>query len=173
MNQFLKNLFAPDMPDDIGNSHVEWQFPEFAKEERSRAWYIAAAVILGLLLLFAVYTANFLFAIILLLSVFVIVYQFFQAPRNVPVVIGEDGIIVDKRFYPYKELKSFWIIYEPPHSKYLYLDFKSQIKKSLPVPLEDANPLAVREALLNYLIENLEEEDEHLGETLSRVLKIR
>jgi len=173
MKKFLMRLVAPYLPDDIGSVHIQWEFPEFVIMPRSRAWNIVAFIILALLVVYAVYTANFLFAMILALCTFILVYQFFQKPRPIPVVIAEDGVIIDKKFYPYKILKDFYIIYEPPFSKYLYLEFKNQLRNKLPVPLEDINPLQVREALLNYLDENIEMNEEGGGEAFSRILRIR
>ena len=88
-------------------------------------------------------------------------------------VIGQDGIIIDTQFIPYKALKSFSIVYEPPVIKLLYLDFNSSVRKSLPVPLEDVNPIKVREILLNYIEENFERKEESFDETFERVLRLR
>ncbi|MFH0987812.1 MAG: hypothetical protein V1763_00380 [Parcubacteria group bacterium] len=173
MKSYLKALINPELPEDIGNVHAEWSFPEFIQHRPSKWWYLGTGAVLVAMLIYAVVTANFLFAIILVLAAFVTVYQFFQTPRGLQVKIGQDGVIVDRRFYPYRDLQSFWIIYEPPVAKLLYLDFKNKFRKSLPVPLEESNPLQVREALLNYLEENFEEEDERLDETIGRMLKMR
>lgn len=157
---------------DIGEIHLAWEFPEFVQHKRGKWWYIIAAIILAGFVFYSVMTSNFLFVVILLLGVFVLIYRFLQGPRPVTVKIGQDGILVDRKLYPYKELKSFWLIYEPPTIKYLYFDFKNRLKKHLPVPLEDINPLQVRESLLNYLEEDLEKEEEGFSETLSRFLRI-
>ena len=140
---------------------------------RTRLWYIIVSIVLALLVLYAVLTANFLFAIILLLGAFILIFQYFQQARTIPVVIAEDGVIVDSQFFPYRILTSFSIIYEPPEIKMLYLDFRSDMRQSLPIPLEDINPLKVRDALLNYLDENVEREEEELGETFERVFRLR
>ncbi|MEK7512230.1 MAG: hypothetical protein AAB575_04425 [Patescibacteria group bacterium] len=173
MKKFLMRLVAPYLPDDIGSVHIQWEFPEFTSIKRSRAWNAAAFIVLAFLVVYAVWTANFLFAMILALCTFILVYQYFQKPRPIPVVVAEDGVIVDKQFYPYKVLKDFYIIYEPPYSKYLYLEFKNKLRNNLPIPLEDMNPIQVRETLLNYLDENLEKDEESGGEAFGRLLNIR
>ena len=173
MKTFLKNLADPPLPEDIGEVHVEWSFPEYVRRDKGKWWYIIVSILVGLCLLYAVLTENVLFAVILILGLFVIISQYFQAPRQIPVVIGEDGVIIDRKFYPHKVLKSFWIIYEPPDVKYLYIDFRNSVSKSLPVPLEDINPLMVREVMLNYLEEDLEKEEEDFDETFARMMNIR
>jgi hypothetical protein len=169
----IKQFFTPVVPDSIGEEHVVWEFPEYVSEQKSRLWYVIVSVLLAAVLVYAVLTANYLFVVILLLSVFILIYQYFQPARKVKVVIGQDGIIIDKKFYSYKALKRFWIIYEPPYVKYLYLGFKSDLKPHYPIPLEDINPITVRDHLLNYLEEDFEKEELENNETLSRLMNIR
>jgi hypothetical protein len=171
--KILNDFFAPRLPEDIGDVHLEWDFPEYENQQVNRTWYIVGAIILAGLILYSVLTANFLFAIILLLAVFVIIFQFFQVPREINVRIGEDGVIVDKKFYPYKDLKNFWIVYDPPAYKYLYLEFKSDIRGTYPVPLVDENPLKIREYLLNYVDEDIEKEEAGFDEAFSKLIKFR
>lgn len=171
--QKLKFLLTPRVPDDIGEVHVEWKFPEYVSQPRSRVWYLVASGLLGLLILYAVWVANYLFAVILVLSVLIILYQYFQEARLVDVRIGEDGIIVDNKFYPWKILKCFWLVYNPPAAKFLYLEFKTKIQKYLPIPLQDINPLELREILLNYLNEDINKDEEEFDDTIARLLKMR
>jgi hypothetical protein len=173
MKQRLIKMLTPSLPDDIGQIHVSWDFPEFVRRPRTRAWYIAFSVVLGLMLLYALFTQNYLFAIILGLGSFIIIFQYFQDSRDLPVVIGEDGMIVDKNFYTYKAIKNFAIIYEPPEVKYLYLEFNSSTSGTLSIPLNDVNPIKVREALLNYVDEDLEKDDEHFHDIFERMLRLR
>lgn len=173
MKDAILQFFSPRVPSDIGQVHASWDFPEFIQVKRSQTWYLVVSVIMVLLVVYAVYSANFLFAVILVLSAFILIYQHFQAPRKVPAIIGEDGIIIDRAFYPYKELKGFYIIYEPPQIKFLYLEFRNKLQKNLAIPLEEQNPLEIRKALLKYLKENLTIDEEDFNETFSRLLKIR
>ncbi|MBI5077462.1 hypothetical protein HZB94_03735 [Candidatus Falkowbacteria bacterium] len=173
MKDAIIQFFSPQVPSDIGQVHASWDFPEFIRVKRSQTWYWVVSIILVLLIVYAVYSANFLFAVILVLSAFIFIYQYFQSPRKVPAVIGEDGIIIDRAFYPHKEIKSFYIIYEPPQIKFLYLEFKNKLQKSLAIPLENQNPLEIRKSLLKYLRENLTINEEDFNETFARLLKIR
>ncbi|KKU49315.1 MAG: hypothetical protein UX68_C0001G0063, partial [Parcubacteria group bacterium GW2011_GWA2_46_9] len=71
-----------------------------------------------------------------------------------------------------KDLKSFWIIYEPPEVKMLYFDFKNAWRPRLPIPLQDENPIEVRRLLLKYLEEDLSRESEPTSDALSRLLRL-
>jgi hypothetical protein len=171
--QFLKRMIAPDLPEDIGNVHLEWTFREYPDtESRTRLWYTVMGLIFALCMFYAIFTSNWIFALILILSGFIMIAQHFRDARQIPVKIGEDGIIVDRKFYPYKEMDSFGIIYDPPVYKFLYLDMRNGIRSSLPVPMESVNPLQLREVLLNYLSENLQRQEEDFDEIMAKLLKI-
>ena len=92
-------------------------------------------------------------------------------PLTINFQIKEDGIVLGNKFYPYKEIKNFWIIYETP-TKSLYFDFESNWRPRLSVPIINQDPLQIRKILLKYLAEDLEQKEEPLSETLSRFLKL-
>jgi len=151
---------------------MNWDFPEHSSFDRGRVWYIVMLVVLLGLLLFAVLSGNFLFAIILVLAVFIAVLQKFQEPLKVKVTIVSDGVQVGKKKFSFKEMESFWIFYEPPTSKFLYLDFKNALRGNLAISLEDVNPLKVREIMSEFLEENLDKEQEDLNETIEHWIKL-
>jgi len=154
------------------NILIDWDFPEFEQHERTKKWYIVAIIVMGLFLIYAILTKNILFAIILVLAAFITVVQSFQKPQMIHAAITESGIMVGEKFYPYDELAGFWVIYNPPLAKLLYLDFKNSIKKSLPIALVDVDPVEVRDILSQYLEEDLEREEEELGDRFAKVLKL-
>ncbi len=124
------------------------------------------------LLVFSLVTLNFLFAVIIIISAIVIFFNDVKEPIEVNFYIGEGGILLGRKFFGYKELSSFWLIYEPKEVKNLYFSPKSFIKPLLSIPLLDQNPLKVREFLLQYLEEDLEKEEEPVSEQLGRRFKI-
>ncbi len=152
--------------------NIEWQFPEYNQYERSRAWYVAMLILLGGLLLYSVLTGNFLFAIILVLVVFISVLQRFQPPLAVDASIDEKGLQIGKKYIPFRDLEKFWLVYDPPTTKVLYVTFKKGLKDNLAIPLEDADPLDIRAALKEFLAEDLSKEEEDLNEQLERILRV-
>jgi len=172
----VKNFFKASVlrhpPEDIGEALISWTFSEYEKHERGRVWMIVAGIVFAMLLIYSIYTMNFLFAVIVLLFAFIGVFQHYQHPDQVEVVIAEDGVLIGTRFFHYHEFASFWMIYEPPIVKSLYFDFKASGKRSISVPLHEMNPLVVREILEQYLDENFEEEFEFFDQTISRVMKL-
>ena len=63
-------------------------------------------------------------------------------------------------------------IYNPPAVKRLYLNFENGWKPEVSIPLENQNPLYIRNILLQYLREDAEKTEESLYDSLSRQLKL-
>ncbi len=149
-----------------------WDFPAYIKHSRSLVWHIIAGLVLAGFLVYALADSNFLFAAILLLFAFIFLFQ----DRNDPIVkqciISSKGINIDGNLAEFSDLKKFWMIYEPPKSKNLYLDFQSGLKPRLTIPLEDQNPVIIREFLLQYIDEDLERQAEPITEQVGRLLKL-
>ena len=157
--------------DDHGDVLIAWKFPEYLKHERGRAWFISMGILGGLLLLYCFWVFNFLFAVILIMIVTILYLHHKREPETVDFAICEDGLEIGRRFYSYKDIEAFWVIYEPPEVKTLYFDFKGW-RPSLAIPLENENPLEVREILLKYLEEDLEKEYEPTSDFVGRWWKL-
>lgn len=155
-----------------GKTIITWRIPEYEKHEHGRIWYIIAGIVIGLLLIFCFFTANLLFAIIIILTSFIVIFQHTKKPETYEFLITTSGIAIGNRFYSYDDFDNFWLAYQPPLVKTLYFTFKSVIKPEISVPLGNQNPLRVREILLEYLDENLDREDETTSDALRRLLKI-
>lgn len=159
------------MPDH-GHALRNWVIAEYAQHERGRSWYIVAGLVALGLIVWAIYTVNFLFAVLVVLAAIILLVRHSEMPAQLMVSIFEDGIQVGEGFYPYQDLKSFWIIYEPPEVGSLYFDFKNSWRPRLPIPLEEENPIEVRRILLKYLEEDLNRESEPTSDALSRLLRL-
>lgn len=175
------NLQLNSMPEDkqnqenlskLGEVFANWTFPEYTKYKHSRRWYVWFSILMLGLLIFSLITLNFLFAVIIIIFAVVVFVHDVKEPMQMPFYIGERGIFLGRKFFDYKELKSFWLIYEPKEIKNLYFSPKNFIKPLLPIPLLDQNPLKIREFLLQYLEEDLDQEEEPISEQLGRRFKI-
>lgn len=158
--------------EDVGAPLVSWETFERIPHERSKSWYIIASVIGAALLIYAVLTGNFLFAIIILMAGIILVMNGIRHPERIEVHITDLGIVVDNTFHDYKDIKEFALVYEPPMIKTLYVDFNSAFRPMVSIQLDEADPNIIRETLLPYVYENLEREDETLTDLLRRVYKL-
>ncbi len=158
------------MPDQ--KALISWSFPEYTIPDRKKSWYVWAAIIFIALLLYAVLTANFLFGLIIIMITIIMFIYHQRESSLIQFAVTPRGIGLGARFYEFNELKKFWLVYDPPAVKNLYLDFKSSIKPTLVVPLQNQNPVRVRKILKEYLEEDLNKEGEGALEALERVLKL-
>ncbi len=152
---------------------IEWEFPEFVKYNRGITWYISVSIIGILLLIYSIITGNFLFASIIIMLAFIYFYSTLYDPLPVRFVIAEEGILLGHTFYYYDNIKNFWIVYKPKEGiANLYFSFKNPLKPNLTIPLQDQNPIKVRQVLLNFLSEDKSVNDESFADFLERNLKL-
>ena len=158
---------------DYGDAIIDWQIPEFDKHERTKKWYITASIAALVLLLYSFISANFLFAVIIIITALVIILNDKKEPNKIKVSLTDEGIMIGKKFYDYDEIENFSIVYKPRQEiKNLYFEFKSALRHRLSIPLENTNPITIRKALLKYLKEDLERTDQPLSEALAKMFKL-
>lgn len=157
---------------NIGNIIYEWWVREYEQHDRSRRWYIVSGLIGLALIVFALFTANYIFAVLIVLFAIVLYLHELQEPLEVYFAITDVGIVLGRKFYRFSELSNFWIIYNPPEVKSLYFTLGNVLKHRLQVPLTEVNPVELREYLMQYLEEDLSQEDEPASDKLARVFKI-
>lgn len=150
---------------------IELEVSEYTKYERSLLWYVITFAVGAGLLIYAILTSNFLFAVILVLITVIIIIMSFNQPRILKMVIDPTGIRIGGKKYEFRKFKNFSVIYEPPDVNTLYLEFDMPLRDRLSIPLGDADPNMVREYLLNYIVEDLERDDESLTDITSRIAK--
>lgn len=148
---------------------MQWQSKEFQQVSRPQQWYILFAIVGIALVIYAFITTNYLFALIVVILAVVLNSFFHKKPKKLSIAITSEGITVENNFYPYSEdLASFWILYDPPNLKTLNFSRASTIKSTLSIELEDQNPMKIRETLLNYLPEDIEQEEHPVDSTFRR-----
>lgn len=168
-----KNLQTEDYlrEGDYGKVFFEWQVPEYLTHERSSLWYIGMIVVALALIIYSIFTANFLFALIVILVAFIIFLKSYYSPALLNFQITEEGIMLGNQFFPWERIKNFYIIYKPPAVKKIFFNLKS-FAPDLSISIRDANPLLIREKLLVYLAEDLEKDRQSLEDLMEILLKL-
>ena len=157
---------------NTGDIVFDWVVNEYEKHERSRRWYVIMAVVGIGLLLFSVISGNYLFALIVVLFGIILFLQDMLQPAEVPFAITEAGIVVGNNFYPFKEITTYWMVYNPPEVKNIYFSTNSVLRHRLQVPLLDNDPRPIKDFLNQFLEEDLEQEEEPLSDRLGRMFKL-
>jgi hypothetical protein len=158
--------------DQLGEPLIGWQVDEYDQHDRAKGWYVLAAILGVVLIVYSVATANFLFAVIILMVGVIMLLSTFTKPEKAEVVVTTTGVVVGDMYYDYQSISDFSLVYDPPDIKILYLDFHSPWHPLLSIPLEDVDPNMVRESLLPFCMENLDRGEEGLTDTIKRLYKL-
>ncbi len=152
---------------------LQWTVKEYTKNEHGRNWYIIAGVIALGLLIYAILNHNYFFALIIIISSFLLVWNDQEEPKELEVSLKNTGLQIGAKFYEYNSFANFYIIYRPEENiRNLYFIFKNPITPRLSIDLDKINPLTARNHLLKYLTEDLAQENIPLSEGLAKILKL-
>jgi len=110
--------------------------------------------ILLVIIVYALITNSILMAITFILIGMLGYIYAEREPRTIQMEINPDGIKVDNYFYEFDDIRSFWIFYEVEEGlKILSLHSKKTFLPYIHIPIGNANPIKIRETLLQYLPE--------------------
>jgi uncharacterized membrane protein len=138
----------------IHDPSFSWNAPEYEHFEKHPKWYWVMGGVLLAIVIYALVTNSILMAITFILIGMLGYIYAEREPRIIPIEINPDGIKVDNYFYNYDDLKSFWIFYETEEGiKVLSLHSKKTFLPHIHIPIGNANPILIRETLINYLPE--------------------
>ena len=154
------------MPDTIQEKNenlselinIQWQAPEFTKHEKGPAWFIVLGISALAVFTVVLLMKNFIFAILIVMMVFIIFVYALKEPRIITFKISAKGLEINDKHYPFNELKSFWIFYEPPELKELSVRSKKMIMPLIKIPLDNQDPNMIRQALIKFIPEQLQEQ---------------
>ena len=159
---------------NIGEVVFEWSFDEYEKYERGRRWYLVMGLLAMALVVQAVWTGNYLFALVIVLFAIILVLQSFQTPLVVTFALSDAGVVIGTKFFPYAEMDNYWLVYNPPEVKTLYFQPNGLVRHRLAAPMPDElDPNVLREFLNQFLTEDLDREEEPLSDRLSRLWKLQ
>jgi len=150
---------------------LSWRAPEFITHQKGKTWFLVAGIITLLLVIYAIYTNSATMAIVFIVLAGVYYLTHNQLPKVIDISITEMGVFVDKKFYPYNMINSFWIVYHPPYVHNLYLRLSGKAFTKVVIQLDAQNPVDVRRALAKEIPE-VEGGSESFGEMLIRLLRL-
>jgi hypothetical protein len=150
---------------------AKWQTFSYPHYERGVVWYAVTGLIAGIILLAAFWTFNFLLAVVVLMVAVVMVIQGGVRPPTIEIEINTLGIRRGARFYSYKSIDNFWIVYDPP-IKSLHLIVPRSLFPTVHIPIDGENPVELRTILKQFIREDLDRDTEPVLDSVSRILKI-
>lgn len=149
---------------------ISWTAPEYIHYPKSPVWFTTLFVAGFGLSLYFLLRRDFLAGLLFILLVIIIFYFARTKPKLLEIEIQSKGIKLGDLDLSWQQIKSFWIVYEPPAVKTLNFETTAYLNRFLTVQLGEADPVQVREFLLEYLPEDLDK-NESLSDKLARRLK--
>lgn len=149
---------------------AHWQGPEYEVYPKDKKWYLIATLILAAIIAYAVITNSPIMAITFILIGIVGYIHLQKNPRVLDFKITRDGVSAGNEIYEFDQIKSFWIFYEPPHTRILSLRTKGSLVPFIHIPIHQEDPGKIRKTLLKSIPEK--KQSFTLIDTLERLLHI-
>ena len=137
-----------------------WEALEYDHVEKSNDWYWAVGIIAGSIALISIILGNIIFAIVVVVSTFALIVASKRHPRLVEFTLSKAGLYIDNELRPFGTLRSFWVDDNSHLDQPSKLFFKprSMTAQLIIIPIEEIDPIDVRDFLLHHLLEEKHEE---------------
>lgn len=151
---------AVALPDEVSLApekrkelEIFWKAPSFYYNPQKKYLSLTMIALLAGAAALLIFKYDTLTSIFLILSSLVLLLYSKQKPIISKIIVGQSGISVDGNTYYYKDLKSFWIEYNPGGPKELSLESAKWYVPYIKVLLNGQNPVEVRSLIVNFLPE--------------------
>jgi len=140
------------MEEKMEKQKIEWETTLSLNKERDIGWYLTFGIILIILLIYALFSKNFLFALILILGAILIVKQ--PIDRKIKCLLDDEGfkIVNENKIYEYEDIENFYIFENTNELTQLHIlvfNFKKRIIPHLKINI----PKEKTEEIKNFLIQ--------------------
>lgn len=137
----------------LGTELLHWESVEAETGPESAILLLFLGSTLGLGGIATLVFWNVLFGIFLIIAGGLTISYAFRPPRRVSFAVTSRGIQISRRIFGFEDLSSFWIFYDPPLFRELYVVSKKHFMPHIRIPLGDIDPVRIREVLLRFLPE--------------------
>ena len=137
---------------------ISWQALEFNEHKKPPIWFISFGLLSALLIFYGFWSGNLLTGATFLVICFSIFFLGLQRPQTVTHKLSSTGISANRIFYPYRNIKKFWIIYKR-HNKTLNFETVAYLNNQVSFQLGDQDPVEIKQFLKKYLPEDLDKEE--------------
>ncbi|MBI4158240.1 MAG: hypothetical protein HY505_01275 [Candidatus Yanofskybacteria bacterium] len=147
---------------------ISWEAPSFYYNPQKRYLSLVTMALMAGAVALLIFKYDTLTSIFLILASVVLLLYSKQRPTISKITVGQSGILVNDIMYYYKDLRSFWIDYNPGGPKELSLESAKWYMPYVKVLLNEQNPIEVRSLVINFLPEKEHENSliDHIGRRL-------
>ena len=143
---------ATDEPADV--ALVSWQASEYVHHDKKLGWYLIFFVVIAALIAIAAVTHQWLtIGVFAVMAGALLVYSN-RAPRVLTYALGDNGIMIEQKFYPYDIFRSFGVIQDVAWHL-IDLDPLKRFMPRLSIMIEDAK----RDQIVGILTDHMPRQD--------------
>ncbi len=149
-------MIPPQLPPQI-----RWMAPEFRYHEKESTWNSGVVIVAILLIAFALWQRNFLFAVFIVIATALLIYWGHRKPESIEFLFDEKGLMVRGNRSDYKDMDGFTVrINEQEDNKWneLVLRVKSRFTQHMFIFIPKSETEQIRNFLSKYISE-IEHED--------------
>jgi hypothetical protein len=161
-----------EVDDDVEKEATlyEWHAEEHSHRPKSQLWFMLLAaggtLFAGLQLI--IY-ANIFGALAIGALTAMTYYMAQKKPATIRYRLMIDGIALNNVLYHYRDLETFNVVYEPGEAKTVILRSKRKLSPYIHMEIGDADPIQIRDVLIEFLPED-QEMEEPLTDVIARRL---
>jgi hypothetical protein len=151
---------------------IRWSAPEYHYYEKDGSWYWAVIIIAGVIIAFALWQENFLFAVFTLIAGMLVIAWGKREPRMIDFTLSETGLTIEgKKSFPFVNLSGFAIIPDPDHEEFeeLILQTKGKLNSLVKIIIAKQRHDVIYASLKDVLPEI--EYEASLADHIVRILK--
>lgn len=152
---------------------LSWSAPEYEEKERSADWFWALGIIVATGSIASIIFENYFFAALLVLSGLLLGYFAVKKPNMVTYELGNLGLKIGSRLYPYEGIKSFWVQLdtsgETNLKPTLFIHSERVFMPIISIPIDEGIAEKIHSILLEKNITEAEMK-EHASEKIMEVL---
>ncbi|MDP3740737.1 MAG: hypothetical protein Q8R08_00220 [bacterium] len=149
---------------------ISWSAPEFVHYPKSTGWFVAVGIVGLILIIYFLFQRDFLTASLFILLTVILVYFAKLPAKTLHIHLTTTGVKINESRLSYQQIKSFWMVYNPPEVKTLNFETGAYLNRFITLQLENEDPVKIRRFLAEYLTEDLEK-GELFSDKVSRNLK--
>jgi hypothetical protein len=113
--------------------NISWSALEYEHREKSGDWFWALGIIVFASAATAIIYANYFFAALLILSGVLLGFFARKEPEEIQYLLDNKGLKAGSRFYPYENIKAFWVEVENKPKLFVRLDRAVMPNLSIPI----------------------------------------
>lgn len=157
---------------NYGRPIISWRAPEYQDHQRDEKWVLFAGVFALLFIVWAIWEGTYTTVIVIVLIAGLYYLTNHHTPKDIDISLTTSGILANGRYYPYSNMQTFWVIYNPEiETKTISFEMKSGLNRGETLQLGDQDPSEVR-SFLSAHVQELEGRGETVIEKIIRILKL-